>query len=167
MKQAAQHSVMKRLAAMSLVAFTLVIPGCNGDDSTGPGGINFPAISDIVRNLYCVRGNATAGETKSGSIAASDCEDEGSYFESYQLKVASARTVELTLSSNFDGIMALIEVTEIRNDDIEFTVLQAVDDGLTGDDEELTATLDPAKNYAVVVGGWDTSDVGPYTLRIQ
>ncbi len=154
-----------RHAASCLLVLAAAV-SCKGD-ATGPGGLSFPEISALVRETFCIRGNATVGQTKSGSISISDCDDDSGYYETYIVKVATARTVTFTVGSGFDSFLLLLEVDSFSATDMAATFLDADDDSGGGLDAELSFTLEPGVDYVIMVSGLDYGEVGSYTLQIQ
>ena len=92
-----------RYVAFAIALTALVAVGCNGGDGTGVFGTNgtndtvsFPNLPADLLEFVCWRGNATKGQTVSGTIAETDCDSQDvdpdvvGYFEVWRVRVASA-----------------------------------------------------------------------------
>ena len=154
-----------RHATACLLALVAAV-SCKGD-ATGPAGITFPEISSTLRANYCVRSNAIVGQTKSGAISSTDCDDGSGYYETYIVKVSTARTVTFTVGSAFDSYLILLEIDSFSATDYVSTFLDADDDSGVGLDAQLSFVLEPGVDYVIVISGLNYSDVGSYTLQIQ
>lgn len=138
-----------------------------------PPVLTYPPLNGSVNTQYCVQGNTTTGDTKSGSIAATDCDysvvfgaGQG-YFEIWRVRVATARSVTFTVDApGFDSYIDVAEFTVSGGDVANYSILGS-DDDTNGDDPVLTLDLLPNTDYAVVVSGFDYPEVGAYTLNIQ
>lgn len=164
--------------ALPAAALLVVVGLACGKDSSGPGsgpgGLDFPSLSQALVTQYCVRGNATAGDTKSGGIAPSDCDaanidpSDVGYYEVYIVKVATAADVTFDVSSNFDSFLTLLHLDSYTATTASVTVLQTNDDRSPTDlDALLTYHLDPGVNYVISVAGYDYSQGGTYSLAIH
>ena len=159
------------------VAAALVVVGLGcGKDSSGPGsgGLDYPNLSQALVTQYCVRGNATVGDTKSGDVVASDCDAADvrpgatGYYEVYIVKVASAANVTFDVSSNLDSYLTLLRLDSYTASSASLTILDENDDRSSGNlDALLTYALEPNTNYVIAVGGYDYGATGTYSLAIR
>ena len=164
----------RTFARLALVASLAAVLGCDDDDPTGPGSVTFPDWPSAVVTGLCVRGTAVVGDTKSGTIADTDCDvadvnpaDEG-YFEIWRIRVATAQDVTFDASSTFDNFLAVVRVNSVTATDLDVTVVGENDDRSTTNLNALvTVRLQPNVDYAVVVSGYDYAEVGAYTLAIR
>jgi len=139
-------------------------------DSTGPGSLQYPALSATVQALFCVRGNLTAGDSINGTLSTSDCLfPDNSHYETFLLKVPQNRSVDILLSSaTFDTYLALLRINAVYADSLDLALITADDDGGTGTNSLIGATaLSAASDYLVIVNGYDSTDVGPYNLVVR
>ncbi|HEV8509649.1 MAG TPA: hypothetical protein VGQ48_04260 [Gemmatimonadales bacterium] len=152
----------------AMMLFLIATFACGGDKSTGPGGVSFPSIPQATLNQYCIRGQAVPPQTKSGSIATSDCHDAAGspYYEIYRVRVGSSDTVTFRVSSSFDSYLYLIRIDNLS--DIEGSaVLLASDDDSAGNlDAMLSYTLQPNTEYFILISGLDDTETGSYSLAI-
>lgn len=141
---------------------------CGGDSGTGPSGLTFPPLADSLNALLCIRGNITAGQKKSGSVTATDCDQNaGAYWETWRVRVATARTVTMRVDApQFDAVMGVLEITISGGDIVNASEL-ASDDDTNGDDPQVVVDLKPDHDYLVVVFGYDYSAIGTYQLLID
>ncbi len=163
-------------SSLSTIMFALALsPACGGGDSggTGPSGLTFPALNPGVNAQYCVRGNTTVGQTKSGSVTAQDCDyadldpSAGGYYEVWRVRVAQAGSITFTVDApNFDSYLDLVEI-EVAAGDVNAVTFLSNDDDTNGDDPVLTYDLVPDTDYAIVVSGFDYPEVGSYTVTIN
>jgi hypothetical protein len=105
----------------------------------------------------------TVGDSEAGTLAATDCLVEGDRVDSYVLKVSASGEVRMAVSSNFDAILALHEVTDLTT--LGSVLLNFVDSE-DGNDEEFTTTLVAGKTYILAVIGFNGS-LGSYTLSVD
>lgn len=148
-------------------ALLILAPGLGcGDDATGPEDLEFPALSSELRSMFCVRGNLTVGDTRSGNLTDDDCEEDGDFFEVYVVKVRSSGTVTFEVSSNFDSELFLGRIDWYSNDDVDVTDLDEDSDSGPGLNARLSYPLQPGVNYVVAISGWG-GDTGPYTLSVR
>lgn len=158
-----------------LVILAGALLACGGDKSTNPtAGLTFPTLSASENALYCVRGNTTTGQTKSGSITSSDCDadnfipGETGYFEVWRVRVASTKTVTFTLTSPFDSVIEVYEIDIASGSVTDFFFEDEADNEIDGGPPEiLTVTLDPDSDIAVIISGYDYPEVGSYSLKIE
>ena len=164
-----------RSAVAAVAALVVVGLGC-GKDSSGPGsgGLDYPNLSQALVTQYCVRGNATVGDTKSGDVVASDCDAADvrpgatGYYEVYIVKVASAANVTFDVSSNLDSYLTLLRLDSYTASSASLTILDENDDRAPGVlDALLTYDLQPNTNYVIAVGGLGYSATGTYSLAIR
>ncbi len=141
---------------------------CGGDGGTGPNELSFPPLADSLNALLCIRGNTTAGQQKSGSVTATDCDQEvGAYWETWRVRVASARTVTMRVDApQFDAVMGVLEISISGGDIVNVSEL-ASDDDTNGDDPQVVVDLKPDHDYLVIVFGYDYGETGTYQLRID
>jgi hypothetical protein len=152
----------------AIVLLLMATFACGGDKSTGPGGVTFPSIPQATLNAYCIRGQAVPPQTKSGSIATSDCQDtpgEG-YWEGFRVRVGTSGTVTFTVTSTFNSYLELFRIDDL--DDIENTTFLLVeDDDSAGNlDARLSYALQPNTEYVIVISGWDDTETGSYNLAM-
>lgn len=157
--------------AVRVVTVAMVF-ACSDDDTTGPNtNVVFPDWPSALVTGFCVRGTAVVNDTKSGSIASTDCDPdsddpEGFYFETWRVRVASARDVTFDANSAFDNYLAVLRVN---------ITTAAVDPIANNDDRSpgsntnalVTVRLEPNVDYVVSISGYDRSETGPYTLAIR
>jgi hypothetical protein len=155
---------------------TAVVVGvaCGDDDPTGPGEITFPDWPAPALSALCVRGTALVGDTKSGSISASDCDgadvnpDVTGYFETWRVRVASAGDVTFDLSSSFDNFLTVLRVNSVSASGGSVTIIADNDDRSPTDANALVRVrLEPNVDYVVGISGFDETATGAYTLAIQ
>ena len=165
---------LTRFAFGAAIAVSL---GCGDDDDpTGPGSVTFPDWPAAVNTGFCVRGTAIVGDTKSGTIADTDCDiadldplDEG-FYEIWRVRVASSRdvTFDAMSTATFDNRIAVVRVASVTATDIDATVIAQNDDRSQTDLNALvTVRLEPNVDYAVLVAGYDRTETGAYTLAIR
>ena len=159
---------------LALLASLTAVLACGDDDPTGPGSVTFPDLPAAVVTAFCVRGTGVVGDTKSGAIAATDCDvddinpgDVG-YYEIWRVRVATAQDVTFDANSTFDNFLAVLRVNSVSATDIDATVVGQNDDrSQTNFNALVTVRLQPNVDYAVVVSGYDYDETGPYTLAIR
>lgn len=148
------------------VLFLLATVACS--DSSGPGGPTFPTIPAAIVTQFCIRAQVVPPQTRSGSLATTDCQDgAGSpYYEIYRVRVASSTAVTFTMTSDFDSYLALVRIDDV-NDPQGSDVLLAEDDDSAGNlDARLSFTLEPDTEYFIFVTSIDVSEVGNYSLAM-
>jgi hypothetical protein len=159
---------------LALVASLTAVLGCDDDDPTGPGSVTFSDWPAGIVSGFCVRGTSLVGDTKSGIIADTDCDfgdintgGEG-FYEIWRVRVATAQDVTFDANSTFDNYLAVIRVNAVTATDIDATVIGENDDrSATNLNALVTVRLQPNVDYAVVVSGYDDTEVGAYTLAIR
>jgi len=158
---------------LGVMLISLACGGGDGGGGTGPSGLTFPPLNDAVRAQYCVRGNTTVGQTKSGSITAQDCDyadldpAAGGYYEVWRVRVAQAATVTFTVGApSFDSYIDVVEVDIVSGDVGTLTFLGSDDDTI-GDDPQISVDLVPDTDYAIVISGFDYPETGAYTVEID
>jgi hypothetical protein len=162
-----------RLALCSTIIALATVAGACGDDNN----LDFPELSQQLIDAFCVRGNLTTGESQSGSLAASDCDaadvdttDDG-YYEVYLVRVGTTGSVTFTMrSSTIDSYLTLLSLDSYTSTTANLTLLDEDDDtagGVNGYDATITFTLSAGTTYVIATGGYDYSDIGPYTLTIN
>jgi hypothetical protein len=153
---------MRASRAIAGLALCAALPACK--DSTGPS-LAFPTLPAAALAEFCVRGEKTVNGAISGTIAVSDCPfGDGSFFESWRLRVASAGAYRFTATSTFDNVLLVVRLDSIVGDEV-FATTMAFDDDSGPDTNALIAsvTLQPNVDYFLVVNGFDAGSVGPYT----
>lgn len=167
-----------RIRLGTLLGVMLVSLACGGGDgggSTGPSGLTFPPLDDAVRAQFCVRGNTTVGQTKSGSISAQDCDaadlpppgTADTYYEIWRVRVAQAATVTFTVDApGFDSYIDVIQV-DIVSGDVGLITFLGSDDDTIGDDPQISMDLIPDTDYAIAISGFNYSETGAYTVEID
>ena len=159
----------RRSGVALLAAAMMLTIACGDDDPTGP---TFPTLPQQIVELLCIRGNGQPGETKSGTIAETDCdvndvdETDVGYFESWRVRVGSSRDVTFSASSAFDNRIGVFELVQSGG---TFDILPVGfdDDSGTGTNALLTVPLERNRDYLVAVAGFDYGEIGSYTLAIQ
>jgi hypothetical protein len=141
---------------------------CGGDDGGSPN-LDYPDLPAALRDALCVRGNVTVGNSPSGTLADTDCDLGDSYFETYVLKVATDRSVDISMeSSQFDTYLFLLRLNSFTADSADLDVITSDDDSGTGTNALISdVALDASSDYIIVANGFDYSDVGSYTLRVR
>ena len=161
---------MRKIGSLFVTFVIAGILGCGDDDGTGPG-VNFPLLPADLRADACIRGNATKGQTVSGSITDADCAtEEYGYGECWRVRVASAGSVTFDANSQFDNRLWLFRFRF----DYENNELLESYDGVGNDDRSennsnalITFTLQPNEDYMIIIHGYDNDETGPYTLQIR
>ena len=154
------------------IAFTAILAlaswSCSDDDDPfNPSNLNFPALSALVQANFCVRDNATTGQTKTGSISTTDCDYNPGYYEAYVVKVPTTGPVTFTVDSNFDSYLTLMRIDSYTATTANVTVIETDDDDAGDLDARLTDLLDAGTNYVILVSGLDYQETGSYSLTIQ
>jgi hypothetical protein len=167
----------RSLFALALCA--AVLPGCSKDSPTSStGGVSFPTLPSAVVNAYCVRGDRTAGQAISSTLATTACQiGDGTYFESYRVRVSPTGSFEFSASSAFDNILGVLRLESTTvpggpQDLISFidsgtvTLIDYNDDRSGTDLNALIAAVDlsAGTDYLIVFSGFGATDVGPYTV---
>ena len=155
-------------------ALAIVLAGCGGDDATGPGSVEFPAIDANVLAAFCVRGQGTKGENKSGTITDNDCDaadfdpNDEAYFETWRVRVASSTSVTFDANSSFDNYLEVYRLESISGTQVTVSLIGENDDRSSSNLNALvTVNLQPGRDYFVVISGYDYFETGPYTLAIR
>jgi hypothetical protein len=159
---------------LAVIASLTAVLGCDDDDPTGPGSVTFPDWPAAVVSDFCVRGTGLVGDTKSGTISDADCDfgdinpgGEG-FYEIWRIRVASAQDVTFDANSTFDNYLAVIRIEGVTATDIDATVIGENDDRSAVNLNALvTIRLQPNVDYAVIVSGFDDTEVGAYTLAVR
>ena len=159
-----RHNWMMRAGLAAL----LVLGVACSKDGTGPGGVTFPPLPSDLLAGFCSRGEAVAGQTKSGSVTASDCDAGDSYYEVWRVRVASPASVTFDATSGLDNYLTIARLESYTSTSETVTIVGENDDRSTSDLNALvTVTLQPNTDYFVSVSGYDYSQTGSYTLRIR
>ena len=155
------------------LAATVTLGFACGDDPTGPA-VTFPDWPALISSVICVRGTAVVGDTKAGTISDADCDSgnadppEPGYFETWRVRVATARDVTFDANSTFDNFLTVLRVTSITSTRGEASVLGENDNrSETNLNALVTLHLEPNVDYMVVISGLDYEDTGAYTLAIR
>jgi len=162
---------MARALLASVVAFGVA---CS-KDSSGPDGVNFPALPSTLLTAFCNRGNALVGQTKSGMLSSGDCDaaaidpGDNSYYEIWRVRVASPITVTFDANSGFDNYLTVLRLDSYTDYSANLTIVGENDDRVPGSNFNalVSVTLQPNIDYFVSVSGYDYSETGPYTLQIR
>lgn len=148
------------------LALLIVLAAC-GKDSTGPS-VTFPPLPSDLLAGFCVQGPARVGETKSGSVTASDCDAGDSFYEVWRVRVAAATSVTFDASSGFDNYLTVVRLNSYTSTSANFTMMGENDDrSSTNYNALVTVTLQPETDYFVAVSGYDYTQTGSYSLRIR
>jgi len=124
-------------------------------------------LAPAVTDRFCIRGSAGIGESPSGTISPTDCNDSAGYYETYLVTVSSPREVSFAVDSDFDSFLALVQVADFSDTDYTGTLLGHDDDSNGRRDARLAMHLEPGVNYAVMVSGLKHSELGRYTLTVR
>lgn len=158
---------MRTLKPLCLAGLALTLAAC-GDDATGPS--DFPTIDAATLAQFCVRGTISPSQNVTGSISSSDChndiQDDG-FFETWRVRVGSEAEVTFEVESNFDSFLELFRIGNLNDVEGSSVFLTEDDDsagGIADLDARLTWTLQANTEYAIVVSGWDDSELGSYQL---
>ena len=165
---------IRSLGRLAVVAAGAAGLACGDDDPTGPGSVSFPDWPATIVAAFCVRGTAVVDETKSSTLADTDCDvaafdpvNEG-YFEAWRVRVASARDVTFDASSTFDNVLTVFRVNSVSATSVDIDVLGGNDDrSATSTNALVTVRLEPNVDYAVAVSGVFYEETGPYTLALR
>lgn len=153
----------RRPALLALTLGAVALSACH--DSTGPS-ITFPALPAQMLARYCVRGERTPTQAISGSVTVDDCAlGDGSYYETWRVRVGANGTYRFAASSSFDNVLFLLRVESYT--DTAATLTQVAFDDDSGPDTNAlisAASLQTGADYFLVVNGFGASDVGPYTV---
>jgi hypothetical protein len=146
------------------IAVLVLLAGCS--DSTGPGGPGFPALPSQMVADFCIRGDRAPGNAIAGSLAASDCAfGDGSFFETWRVRVIASGSHQFSAQSTFDNLLALYRVDSIIAGQPSLTFMGSNDNGGSGTNALLTiAALTPNTDYLLLVNGLDSTSVGSYTV---
>lgn len=133
----------------------------------------FPTIDQTVLTAYCIRGAASVPAIRAGNLSTIDCPtantivggtDEG-YWEGWRVRVSSSEAVTFAVDSDFDSFIDLFQI-ELANPALTNLVTFDDDSGENGN-AALTVTLQPDREYWVLVSGFAAVDLGTYTLNIS
>lgn len=171
--RSASRSAPARRVLFAALTLPLILVGCG--DSTGPGvDVDFPAIAPADLAQYCIRGQAAPPTTRSGSITVTDCQGGGDpfygqsgYYDALHVRVANTAAVTFTVDSNFDSWLDLLRVGDVSDIANTLTALASDDDAAPGLDAEITQVLSPDTDYFLRVSGFDDSETGSYTVRMD
>ena len=148
------------------LALLVVLAACS-KDSTGPS-VTFPPLPSDLLAGFCVQGEATVGQTKSGAVNDDDCDAGDSFFELWRVRVAETTSVTFDATSGFDNYLTVVRLNSYTSSSANFTILGENDDRASGNLNALvTVTLQPGIDYFVSVSGYDYSETGSYSLRIR
>ena len=154
------------MTSRNALLFLLATVACS--DSSGPGGPSFPSIPAAVLTALCIRGQAVPPQTKTGSIATTDCQDAAGtpYYEIYRVRVASNTTVTFTMTSDFDSFLYLLRIDDL-NDPQASAVLLAEDDDSAGNlDARISFALEPNIEYFIFITAISDAETGNYSLAM-
>jgi len=171
---------MRRARHVAILALTGIALGAcgGGKDATGPT-INFPSLPNAIVANMCIRSDKAVNDGINGTLAATDCPfGDGSYYEAYRVRVATAGTYTFSANSTFDNLLAVLRLdatvlpqTGPQNllawvDSGTATPIAANDDRVVGNTNALISgvPLQDGTDYLLVVNGYSSTDVGPYTV---
>jgi len=140
-----------------------LLPACK--DSTGPS-VTFPTLPAQLLANFCVRGERVPGQAIGGSVSTSDCPlGDGSFFETWRVRVATAGNYQFAASSAFDNLLSVLRVDSFTTTTASVTQIAFDDDGGTGNNALIAgAPLVPNVDYILAVNGYLATDTGPYTV---
>lgn len=156
-----RHSVGGLFAACAAIS-------CSGPQ-IGPQAepVSEARLAPAVTARFCIRGSAAIGQSPSGTISSTDCNDSAGYYETYLVTVSGPREVTFAVDSDFDSFLALVRVAEFSDTDYTGTLLGHDDDSNGGRNARLAMHLEPGVTYAVMVSGLKHSELGRYTLTVR
>lgn len=153
---------MRGVAMVSGVVAVTALAAC-GKDATGPA-LSFPALPAAAVTTWCVRGDRTVGGGISGDVTTADCPlGDGSFFETWHVRVADSASYRFAASSTFDNVLFLGRVDSTNATTAFVTALTANDDA-SGTNAIINFALVPNVSYFLLVNGFDGAAVGPYTV---
>lgn len=152
-----------------LVVATMVLGalvGCS-KDATGPGSVNFPAFPAQVNANFCIRGNVTSPDTMAGQIETTDCPwGDGSFYEAWRVRVGATGNYKFLANSTLDNYLAVIQVDSFTTTQLYGTPIGQDDDSGGGVNALVTVNLLKDKDYVLLVDGFDSLQLGPYTVGL-
>jgi len=157
----------KRYFARSWLVAIALLASCK--DSAGPvpqSAVTFAPLPPEVVATYCVQGNRTVADAVRGTLASTDCPfGDGSFFESWRIRVAEDGEYRLAASGSFDNLLILARIDSVTGTTASLSLVASDDDS----GPELNALiervlLDSDTDYLLVVNGYDAGDVGPYSV---
>lgn len=154
----------RRSIALAAALSTVTVFGCKDDSTSGPS-VSFPNLPDALIAGYCIQGNRTPGQSISGSVATTDCPlGDGSYFETWRVRVATTGSHRIAASSTFDNVLFLLRLDSYTSTSAQVTTI-AVNDDTDGTNAVIAAaTLQAGTDYFIVVNGFGATDTGPYSV---
>ena len=154
------------MTSRNALLFLLATVACS--DSSGPGGPSFPSIPSAVVTQLCIRGQAVPPQTKTGSIATTDCQDAAGlpYYEIYRVRVASSTAVTFTMSSDFDSYLYLLRIDDVNDPQASAVLLTEDDDSAGNLDARLSFTLEPNIEYFILITAVSDAETGNYSLAM-
>lgn len=150
------------------IAAVLLFAACK--DSSGPGPqITYPTLPSAFVSEYCIRGDRTVGNGISGTLATTDCPfGDGSYYETWRLRLAAAGSYRFAASSSFDNLLAVLRLDSTVGSEEYFTALASDDDSGPGTNALISSVaLESNTDYFLIVNGFDATDVGPYSVTFS
>ncbi len=156
-----------RAARVACAAILALASWSCDDDPSGPENLDYPTLSSELQTTLCVRGNATSGQTKTGSISAADCDDNQGYAEYYVVKVGTTRVVTFTVNSTFDSFLTLLRIDSFTATTANLSELDTDDESAGNQDARLSFTLEAGTNYLIAVSGVSIGQLGTYSMTIE
>jgi len=160
-----------RLLFVLPLAFSVAVQlGCSKDSPTAATPtVTFPTLPAALLTAYCVQGQKQPNQPISGTLAATDCPlGDGSFYEMWHVRVTTSGNYAFAASSTFDNLLYLLHLDSYTNTTASLTQIAADDDGGGGTNALITGVaLTSGTDYFLVVNGYDSTDVGPYTVTFS
>lgn len=110
-------------------------------------------------------GTLSVGGSATGELDTTDCRlSDGTYIDGYRLSVQATSDVQIDMtSSEFDTFLLLVV------EDTDSLPLVAFNDDIDDNntDSRLVATLEAGRRYHVLANGFDSNQLGTYTLTVS
>lgn len=148
--------MIRRLRISLLVLLPAIAAGCGGDSN--------PVAPVIAPQLFlgCASVQSIAlGASVSGTLTSTDCSlDDGSFVDYYELRLTSARTVAIQMTSSaFDAYLLLF-------DRATGDVVAEDDDSAGGFNARIQMSL-AAGTYIIGANSFDAGETGTYQLSVN
>lgn len=130
-----------------------------------PDGAGLYSIQLIDRGPEPLPGSILVGATARGNLGETDAvNDEGAYFDAYELQAKEGEKLRLTMVSN--AVDAVVEVGR-QGEDGSFESLGMDDDGLSDTNAQLDWTAPEDGVYVVRARSYAPGAVGDYALTVE